>query len=87
MVRHLLESIALVADNAIRFLERSAGETRWLSRDLLVFQVKGVRMALGLDRLAQLVHSRNVGIVVNDIPTIPTASSHGPMGLNQEPPA
>lgn len=71
MVRHLLESIGLAAVNAIRFAELSAGKTRLLSRDLLMFQAKGVRAAIALDRRAQQVHALGVGIIVNDVPSIP----------------
>ncbi len=71
MVRHLLESIGLAAVNAIRFAELSTGKTRPLSRSLLLFQAKGMRTAVTLDRWAQEVHALGVGIVVNDLPPIP----------------
>lgn len=71
MVRHLLESIGLAAENAIRFGELSAGETRLLSRDLLTFEARGMWTAVTLDRRAQEVHALGVGIVVNDLPPIP----------------
>ena len=71
MLRHLLESIGLAAVNAIRFAELSAGKTRLLSRDLLMFETKGVRTAVALDQRAQEVHALGVGIIVNDIPLIP----------------
>lgn len=71
MVRHLLESIGLAAVNAIRFAELSAGKTQLLSRDLLMFETKGVRTAVALDRRAQEVHAVGVGIIVNDLPSIP----------------
>ena len=71
MVRHMLESIGLAAVNAIRFAELSAGETRSLSRSLLLFEAKGMRTAATLDRRAQEVHALGVGIIVNDLPAIP----------------
>ena len=71
MVRHVLESIGLAAVNAIRFAELSGGRTRRLSRDLLLFQIKGARTAVALDRRAQEVHALGVGIIVNDLPAIP----------------
>ncbi len=71
MVRHLLESIGLAAVNAIRFAELSGGETRPLSRSLLLFEARGMRTAVTLDRRAQEVHALGVGIVVNDLPAIP----------------
>ena len=71
MVRHMLESIGLAAVNAIRFAELSAGETRLLSRSLLLFEAKGMRTAMTLDRRAQPVHALGVGIIVNDLPVIP----------------
>ena len=71
MVRHMLESIGLAAVNAIRFAELSAGETRLLSRSLLLFEAKGMRTAMTLDRRAQEVHALGVGIIVNDLPPIP----------------
>ena len=71
MVLHLLESIGLAAANAIRFSELSAGKTRSLSRSLLMLEAKGLRSAVTLDRRAQAVHARGVGIIVNDLPPIP----------------
>ena len=71
MVRHVLESIGLAAVNAMRFAELSQGETRRLSRDLLLFESKGMRAAVALDRRAQEVHTLGVGIIVNDLPAIP----------------
>ena len=71
MVWHLLESIGLAAVNAIRFAEQSSGETRSLSRDLLLFEARGMRTAVTLDRRAQEVHALGVGIIVNDLPAIP----------------
>ena len=77
MVRHLLESIGLAAVNAIRFAELSAGRTRLLSRDLLMFETRGVRAAVALDRRAQAVHALGVGIIVNDVPSIPFPALRG----------
>ena len=71
MLRHVLESIGLAAVNAIRFAELSAGKTRLLSRDLLLFETRGVRTSVRLDRRAQGVHALGVGIIVNDLPSIP----------------
>ena len=71
MVRHLLESIGLAAVNAIRFAELSAGQTRRLSRNLLMFQTRGVRTSVALDRRAQEAHALGAGIIVNDVPPIP----------------
>ena len=71
MVRHMLEPIGLAAVNAIRFAELSAGETRSLSRSLLLFEAKGMRTAATLDRRAQEVHALGVGIIVNELPAIP----------------
>lgn len=71
MVRHLLESIGFAAVNAIRFAELSAGKTLLLSRDLLMFETRGLRTAVALDRRAQAVHALGVGIIVNDLPPIP----------------
>ena len=78
MVRHLLESIGLAAVNAIRFAELSAGKTRRLSRSLLLFEAKGLRTAVTLDRRAQEVHALGVGIIVNDVPSIPFPVAKAP---------
>ena len=76
MVRHLLESIGLAAVNSFRFAELSGGRTRRLSRNLLMFQTRGVRISVALDRRAQEAHALGAGIIVNDVPPIgmlPTA--------------
>ena len=78
MVRHLLESIGLAAVNATRFAELSAGRTRCLSRNLLLFEAKGLRTAVTLDRRAQEVHALGFGIIVNDVPSIPFSAAKAP---------
>ncbi len=71
MVRHLLESIGLAAVNALRYEELSRGDTRTLSRDLLLFETRGLGTSVALDRRAQHAHAVGVGILVNDLPAIP----------------
>lgn len=73
MVKHVLQSIGFAAVNAARFEEMSAGKTALLSRDLLVFQSRGVRRAAALDQRAQKIHALGVGFLVNDLPPIPFA--------------
>lgn len=73
MTKHLVESLGLAAMNAIGHAERSGGETQRLSRTLIRFQSLGLMGSVSIDRKAQAFHQRGIGIVVNDVPSIPFA--------------
>ena len=75
MSRHLVESIGFTAENAIAYCEQSGGGTNSLAADLLSIQALALRLAGPIDRQAQALHARGLGIIVNDVPAIsfPTA--------------
>jgi len=74
MTKHLVESLGFAAMNAIDYAEQSGGETNRLSRNFLRYQSLGLRGSIGVDREAQTLHQRGIGILVNDIPPIPFAA-------------
>lgn len=73
MTKHLVESLGLAAMNALTYAEQSNGETLKLSRTFIRFQGLGLLGSVGLDRKAQALHQKGIGIVVNDVPHIPFA--------------
>lgn len=77
MAAHLVESLGFCADNARR---RGAGPADVVARDLVLAQALGLALAAPVDRLAQPLHRRGVGIVVNDVPDIPFRGDCEPAG-------
>lgn len=73
MTKHLVESLGLAAMNAVDYAAMSQGETHRLSRTFLRFQSLGLLGSISLDRKAQALHQKGIGILVNDIPHIPFA--------------
>lgn len=71
MSRHIIESIGLFSVNAPHYRDASAGETVPLSKRYLRLQMLGLAGCIGLDVMAQRIHEVGVGIVVNDVPSIP----------------
>jgi len=70
MTRHLLEFAGNSASNSITYAEQSRGRTTRLSTAFLLFQLFGIRVAMGIDQKAQACHALGAGIVENDIPFI-----------------
>lgn len=70
MTKHVLESAGLAAFNATQYIAQD-NRVNKLCRSLVAIQIKLVRNSLILDSLAQKCHKRGVGIIVNDVPSIP----------------
>lgn len=71
MIKHLLESIGYGAMNAVEYADLSKGATNKLARRLLQLQLLGLTEGLKIDQAAQRIHQMGVGIIVNDVPSIP----------------
>lgn len=71
MTIHLLESMGYMIANAIDYQKQSKGKTNALSKTLIYFHLYGINAALQLDYKAQKMHQQGIGIIVNDIPSIP----------------
>ncbi|MBM3266572.1 MAG: hypothetical protein FJZ01_02900 [Candidatus Sericytochromatia bacterium] len=71
MCRHIVESLGLGAVTAISCAARSDGATVGLSRDLIAIQLLALGGAVDTDTQAQALHARGIGILVNDLPSIP----------------
>lgn len=71
MTRHLIESLAFAAQNALVYAAQSSGETLKLSKHLVNLQRRVVAKGLVFDKLAQPLHALGCGIIVNDVPSIP----------------
>ncbi len=73
MTKHMIESLGMGAMNAARYSAQSGGETQRFSRAFIRLQGLGLMGSVALDRKAQNLHARGIGILVNDIPDIPFA--------------
>ena len=71
MVKHVLESAGLAALNGEKWAKMSDGATRKLSKRLVDVQLQWMGLFLSYDGLAQEMHHRGCGILLNDIPAIP----------------
>ena len=71
MVRHFLESLGYGALHAIHYARQSNGKTLRLSKTFLLLQVFPFSSCLGYDLEAQKIHQLGIGILVNDLPSIP----------------
>lgn len=71
MTRHMLESIGISACHSIDYAEESGGRTLLLSKTLVLSQVWGLALSLGIDAKAQACHALGAGIIENDLPHIP----------------
>ncbi len=87
MSKHLVESLGLSAMNAISYADQSGGETLRLSRAIIRYQSLGLMGAVGIDRQAQTLHQRGIGILVNDIPQIPFAQNWAALGSTKVKPS
>ncbi|MCP4805375.1 MAG: hypothetical protein GY884_08505 [Proteobacteria bacterium] len=67
MSRHLVESVARAALQTSELdLAKDA-----LARDLVVLQLAGLPLCVGLDRSAQRLHRRGLNILLDELPPIP----------------
>ncbi len=71
MTKHVLESLGLIAINAIAYSKQSAGKTNLLSKMLIYSHIIGLNWVLSIDKKAQKIQKLGVGIIVNDMPVIP----------------
>jgi hypothetical protein len=72
MLKHLLESIAYISLNSLNYLSLSNGKTIELSKKLINFHLFFLDKILFIDKTAQNFHQKNIGILINDIPHIPS---------------
>lgn len=71
MVKHFLESLGLGALHAVRYVRDSHGEVIPLAKAFLAVQLLPLGSTLSLDLDAQALHARGIGILINDVPSIP----------------
>lgn len=72
MLKHVIESIGFGALHAQNYRCESEGATDKLARDFLALQILGLSdLVIGLDKQANEIHQLGVGVLVNDLPTIP----------------
>ena len=70
LLKHLLESICFISRNSISYERKSNGATSSLSYRLILLHILFLRKILFIDRWAQKFHQEDVGILVNDMPSI-----------------
>lgn len=72
MLIHLLESMGYIAKNCMEYARKSGGDTKELAEKILQIHLIPIRLSLkAVDFPAQQFHQQGVGIIVNDLPTIP----------------
>ncbi|MNY10363.1 hypothetical protein D3C86_1433380 [compost metagenome] len=71
MTKHLVESVGFAAAHGVQSHAASHGEADDLVARFLKVQAFGLSGAVSLDRDAQRLHARGIGILVNDLPAIP----------------
>jgi hypothetical protein len=72
MMRHVIESIGFGALHAIQYSAVSDGETIGVSRELVSTQILGLgELIIVLECMANKVHQKGVGVLINDLPNIP----------------
>lgn len=72
MSRHLLESTGLATHHAQTYHNNTNGRTDGLMKTFISIQVQSLdSFGVDLDTEAQKLHARNIGIVCNDLPSIP----------------
>lgn len=70
MTKHILESICFISKNGLKFSEQSQGSTRTLTRALIKLHQLALKNSLWMDKWGNKFHQQNIGILVNDMPTI-----------------
>jgi len=71
MLKHILESVAFAAKNAIEYSKVGDRGVMRLASCFIKTQMLGTIMSPLIDRTANKIHVLGVGIIVNDIPPIP----------------
>lgn len=71
MTRHMVESVGYAALHALDYRVASSGETDDLAARFIKLQAFGLTGTVAIDRKAQDLHRRGIGILVNDVPDIP----------------
>lgn len=71
MTRHVVESVGYAAQHSLAYREASKGQTDDLAARFIRLQAFGLTGTIAIDRRAQALHKRGLGIIVNDLPDIP----------------
>ena len=72
MTKHLIESLGYQAIQGEKYNKQSKGTTIKLSKKMIHLHLMGINfLLLSFDKKAQKCHQLGIGIIVNDIPTIP----------------
>lgn len=72
MTKHIVESIGFNVLHGIEYSKQSNGKTLHLSNLIIRLHILGLNNSLNwIDKKCQVFFQNNVGIVINDIPSIP----------------
>lgn len=76
MLRHFLESMIRGANVAPQHIKKAVGmhvpSPAWLSKLMIRAQINRLNVAIELDQLAAPVQAKNIPILCNDLPYIPS---------------
>ncbi|PKL49559.1 MAG: hypothetical protein CVV42_06140 [Candidatus Riflebacteria bacterium HGW-Riflebacteria-2] len=70
MMVHMLDSVGYTALHAAGYQQKTCGATDNLARQFLTIQIFPLQECLPTDRMAQALHARGIGVIVNDVPDI-----------------
>lgn len=72
MTKHLIESLGYQAIQGKKYNQQSKGTTLKLSKQMIHLHLMGISfLLLSFDKKAQKCHQLGIGIILNDVPTIP----------------
>lgn len=71
LVKHILESAAFAAKNAVIYSQNEDLKVKKLASCFIRVQMLGTILSPFIDRAASKLHRHGVGVLVNDIPDIP----------------
>ena len=71
MLKHILESVGFAAKNSIEYTKHDDNRVKKLAVCFIKTQMLGTILTPLIDRSANKIHKLGVGIIVNDVPSIP----------------
>ncbi len=71
MLVHMVDSLGYTALHAADYQKQTQGKTDNLARQFLTIQTFPLQECLPTDQKAQSLHTRGIGVIVNDVPDIP----------------
>jgi len=72
MTKHVIESLAYQVLHGLQYAQQSKQRTLKLSKKMIRLHLSGINnLLISFDKKAQKLHQQGIGIIVNDVPSIP----------------